>query len=67
MGAVGTLVVPVAPEEGPVRALPDFEWQTGYGAFSVGSSEIDRVVGYISNQEQHHADGTIWPDLDLED
>ena len=31
-----------------------FSWQTGYGAFSVGRTEIDRIVAYIANQEQHH-------------
>ena len=50
-----------------VPAFPDSSWQTGYGAFSVGSSEIDRVVTYIANQEQHHATGDIWPELDFED
>ncbi|MCK9462147.1 MAG: IS200/IS605 family transposase [Proteobacteria bacterium] len=50
-----------------VSSFPDFSWQTGYGAFSVSSSELDRTVAYISNQERHHAAGTIWPDLELED
>jgi putative transposase len=50
-----------------VSSLPDFSWQTGYGAFSVGSSELDRTVAYISNQERHHTAGTIWPDLEFED
>jgi REP element-mobilizing transposase RayT len=31
-----------------------FEWQKGYGAFSVSRSNVDRVVKYIQNQEQHH-------------
>ena len=31
-----------------------FEWQEGYGAFSVGVSQIDRTVTYIRDQEQHH-------------
>ena len=31
-----------------------FEWQEGYGAFSVSCSQIDRIVAYIRNQEQHH-------------
>ena len=32
-----------------------FEWQTGYGAFSYGKSQIDQVCKYIANQKQHHA------------
>jgi REP element-mobilizing transposase RayT len=31
-----------------------FVWQEGYGAFSYSHSQIDRVVKYINNQEQHH-------------
>lgn len=31
-----------------------FEWQKGYGAFSVSRSNVDAVVKYIQNQEQHH-------------
>lgn len=32
----------------------DFYWQSGYGAFSVSQSQVDRVCRYIENQEQHH-------------
>jgi REP element-mobilizing transposase RayT len=31
-----------------------FEWQEGYGAFSVSYSQIDKTVAYIQNQERHH-------------
>ena len=31
-----------------------FEWQEGYGAFSVGISDIARTTEYISNQAEHH-------------
>ena len=31
-----------------------FAWQTGYAAFSVSESIIDRVYNYIKNQKQHH-------------
>jgi len=32
----------------------NFSWQEGYGAFSYSNSQINRVVNYITNQEQHH-------------
>jgi putative transposase len=32
-----------------------FEWQTGYGAFSVSESHAKTVRKYIANQESHHA------------
>lgn len=31
-----------------------FEWQKGYGAFSVSRSGMDAVVKYIEDQERHH-------------
>jgi len=34
--------------------LQKFEWQGGYGAFSVHPSQADLVREYIRNQEDHH-------------
>ena len=31
-----------------------FSWQLGFGAFSYSKSQIDSVIKYILNQEQHH-------------
>jgi putative transposase len=31
-----------------------FEWQEGYGAFTVGRSELDIIKPYILRQEDHH-------------
>lgn len=31
-----------------------FEWQAGYGAFSVSESQAVRVRRYIQEQEEHH-------------
>ncbi len=31
-----------------------FNWQEGYGAFSYSRSQIDAVIKYILNQEDHH-------------
>ena len=31
-----------------------FSWQEGFGAFSYSSSQIDNVIKYIVNQEEHH-------------
>ena len=31
-----------------------FDWQTGYGAFSVSQSLAHAVVRYIQDQEKHH-------------
>jgi putative transposase len=31
-----------------------FEWQEGYGAFSVSPTHLKKVRNYIRNQEKHH-------------
>jgi len=32
----------------------DFEWQDGYGAFTVSVSLLEKVRNYIVHQEEHH-------------
>jgi REP element-mobilizing transposase RayT len=34
--------------------LRSFEWQEGYGAFSIAVSGIEATVAYIRNQAEHH-------------
>ena len=34
--------------------MRSFEWQKGYGAFSVGISAINATVSYIRDQAEHH-------------
>jgi putative transposase len=36
-----------------------FSWQEGYAAFSNSHSQIDAVVKYIANQQQHHTKKTF--------
>lgn len=36
-----------------------FQWQEGFGAFSVSQSQVDRVVTYINDQETHHQNVTF--------
>ncbi len=31
-----------------------FDWQDGYGAFSIGISVVPETKTYIANQEEHH-------------
>jgi putative transposase len=31
-----------------------FEWQTGYGAFTVSHSQVEVVRNYARNQQEHH-------------
>lgn len=31
-----------------------FEWQVGYGAFSVAQSNLKNTIAYIKNQKEHH-------------
>ena len=36
-----------------------FSWQTGYAAFSVSESSVDKVYKYITNQKPHHQKQTF--------
>lgn len=36
-----------------------FSWQEGYGAFSYGKSQVDKVIDYIRDQEIHHRKKTF--------
>lgn len=42
-----------------------FGWQEGYGAFSVGVSDVTRTVRYIQQQAEHHGkmsfEENFWP------
>ncbi|MBI4945203.1 MAG: transposase, partial [Bacteroidetes bacterium] len=34
-------------------------WQDGYGAFSINPAEVDTVIDYITNQNEHHSKKTF--------
>ena len=36
-----------------------FQWQEGFGAFSYAHSQLDIIIAYINNQEQHHLKKTF--------
>ena len=36
------------------RKMSKFHWQGGYAAFSVSQSNLQDVIRYIENQEEHH-------------
>lgn len=38
---------------------PTFAWQEGYGAFTIGVSQLDVTVAYIGNQKEHHRQKTF--------
>lgn len=37
------------------KGVPAFSWQSGYGAFTFGSRDLERERLYVRNQEQHHS------------
>jgi REP element-mobilizing transposase RayT len=41
-----------------------FAWQTGYAAYSVSESVVDKVFHYIKNQKQHHKKKTFEQEYD---
>ena len=36
-----------------------FEWQQGFGAFTLGHSQMDVIIQYINKQEEHHVSKTF--------
>ena len=44
-----------------------FAWQNGYGAFSIGQSQLPDLKHYIANQREHHrrivVSGRVSPDV----
>lgn len=44
---------------GEIPQMGGFAWQDGYAAFSVGRSQVDCTIAYISRQREHHAKTTF--------
>jgi putative transposase len=36
-----------------------FSWQDGFGAFSIGKSQVNSTIKYIQNQKEHHKKTTF--------
>jgi REP element-mobilizing transposase RayT len=43
----------------------DFEWQEGYGAFSIGVSGVEDTRKYIEGQVEHHRKVTFKEELEV--
>ena len=48
-------------DKDPVCKL--FEWQSGYGVFSIGESQLSGLIRYIDNQEHHHRERSFQDEL----
>jgi REP element-mobilizing transposase RayT len=46
-----------------LQGISDFDWQDGYGIFSVSDSKVDTVIKYILNQPEHHKKITFKDEL----
>ncbi len=44
-----------------------FEWQRGYGSFTLGKKQLDTAVEYVLNQKEHHRNGTTIAALERDD
>lgn len=36
-----------------------FEWQDGYGAFTIDPENMQGIIAYVRNQKEHHAHHTL--------
>ena len=34
--------------------MPEFAWQEGYGASSIGLNQVKVTIAYIAGQQEHH-------------
>ena len=41
------------------RLNAEFTWKRGYGAFSLGESQLPQAIAYVENQKTHHKAHTI--------
>ncbi|HMM80877.1 MAG TPA: transposase [Pyrinomonadaceae bacterium] len=41
------------------HGVTKFYWQSGYGAFSIGQSQVGNVSAYIRSQKEHHKKQTF--------
>ena len=46
-------------------ASEHFNWQDGYGAFTVSKSMIEQVRNYIRNQEEHHKNQSFEQEIEF--
>lgn len=44
---------------GENRLVDGFEWQKGYGAFTVSYDRVEAIRKYIRNQKEHHKTRTL--------
>ena len=47
------------------KAHWNFEWQEGYGAFSIGVSGVEDTTKYIESQREHHRTLTFREELEI--
>ncbi|BDI28348.1 transposase [Capsulimonas corticalis] len=60
MKAVSSYALNIASQNGNI-----FKWQGAYGAFTLRRQDIGYIRAYIQNQEAHHRERTLDPDLEL--
>ena len=41
----------------------NFSWQSGYGIFSLGQSQLSALLRYVDNQEEHHGSNRFKEEL----
>lgn len=50
------------------KAIPDaskFQWQAGYGGFTVSPFDLSGIRRYVRRQKEHHANNSLWRRFEL--
>jgi hypothetical protein len=45
------------------QGVGEFAWQHGYGAFTLGRSDLDALRRYIDTQQEHHRKSNFQDEL----
>lgn len=44
-----------------------FQWQAGYGIFSIDPENKDGIIQYVKHQKEHHDDRSLHPEFEIWD
>jgi len=45
------------------KGIAEFAWQEGYGAFTIGESQVEALTRYIQTQAEHHRERSFQDEL----
>jgi REP element-mobilizing transposase RayT len=50
-----------------IRPELGFRWEGGYGAFSISSWDLPKIIKYLDNQKEYHQQNSVIREWELQD